>query len=81
MYHAEHGDNSYSENRQFSKNPIDCKEQMLTHLRETYVSKSGEGRVLTLRRHYARPKVESGRGYTKAPEGGRDKGTLCTSYI
>ena len=51
---------------------------MLTNLRETYVSKSGEGRVLTLRRHYARPKVESDRGYTK---GGRDKGTLCTSHI
>ena len=30
---------------------------------------SGKGRVLTLRRHYARRLVESGRGYTKAPEG------------
>ena len=30
---------------------------------------SGEGRVLTLRWHYVRPSVESGRGYTKAPEG------------
>ena len=37
---------------------------------------SGECRVLTLRRHYARPSVESDRGYTKAPEGGRDKGTI-----
>ena len=33
-------------------------------------------RVLTLRRHYARPSVETGRGYTKAPEGGRDNGTF-----
>ena len=37
---------------------------------------SGEGRVLPLRRHYAQPPVESDRGYTKAPEGGRDKGTF-----
>ena len=37
---------------------------------------SGEGRVLTLRRHYARPSVESGRCYTKATEGGRDKGAF-----
>ena len=37
---------------------------------------SGEDRVLTLRRNYARPPVESDRGYTKAPEGGRDKGTF-----
>ena len=37
---------------------------------------SGEGRVLTLRWHYARPSVESGRCYTKAPAGGRDKGTF-----
>jgi len=36
----------------------------------------GEGRVLTLRRHYARPSVKSGRGYTKVPEGGRDKGAF-----
>jgi len=37
---------------------------------------SGEGRVLTVRRHYARPSVESDRGYTKAPEGDRDMGTF-----
>ena len=52
---------------------------MIGHLRGTcgsVVRGSGEGRVLTLRRHYARPSVESGRGYTKAPEGGRDKGTF-----
>ena len=37
---------------------------------------SGESRVLTLLRQYARPSVESGREYTKAPEGGRDKGAF-----
>ena len=37
---------------------------------------SGKGRVLTLRRHYARPLVESGRGYKKAPEGWREKETF-----
>ena len=37
---------------------------------------SGEGRVLALRRHYARLLVESGRDYTKAPEDGREQGTF-----
>ena len=32
--------------------------------------------MFTLHRHYARPSVESGRGYTKAPKGRRDKGTF-----
>ena len=36
---------------------------------ESVVRGSGEVRVLTHPRHYARPSVESGRGYTKAPEG------------
>ena len=35
---------------------------------------SGKAWVLTLRLYYARTSVETGRGYTKAPEGGRDKG-------
>ena len=32
--------------------------------------------MISFRGHYARPSVESGRGYTKAPESGRDKETL-----
>ena len=51
-------------------------DQNRRHVVVLVVRLSGEGGVLTLSRHCARPSVESGRGYTKAPEARRDKGTF-----
>ena len=52
------------------------KRKLIKNRRPLVIQGSGEGRMFTLHRHYARPSVESGRRYTKAPKGRRDKGTF-----
>ena len=56
-----------------SNRPLSDRVDLLKNSRrwKTVVPWSSEDlvRVVTLRRHYAQPSVESGRGYTKAPEG------------